>query len=43
MLVIEGKFEDTEVFIKHEFKLEEDSIWLDERITMINNGNKKVR
>ena len=42
-LVIEGKFEDAEVFINHKFKLEEDTIWLDEKITLINNGNKKVR
>ncbi|MHA1479422.1 MAG: hypothetical protein ACTSPU_14600, partial [Promethearchaeota archaeon] len=42
-LIIEGRFEDTEVFITHEFKLEEGSKWLDERITLTNRGNKKVR
>ena len=42
-LIIEGKFEDTEVYITHEFKLEEGSKWLDERITLTNRGKKKVR
>jgi len=42
-LIIEGKFEDTDISITHEFKLEKDSNWLEERITLINRGNKKVR
>jgi hypothetical protein len=42
-LIIEGKFYDTDVLITHEFKLEKDSKWLDEKITLTNHGNKKVR
>jgi len=42
-LIIEGKFEETDVLITHEFKLEEDSKWLDEKITLTNRGSKKVR
>jgi len=42
-LIIEGKFEETDVSISHEFKLEKDSRWLDEQVTLTNRGNKKVR
>ncbi|MBY9010000.1 MAG: hypothetical protein KGD74_09065 [Candidatus Lokiarchaeota archaeon] len=42
-LIIEGKFEETEIIITHEFKLEEDSKWLSEKITLTNRDNKKVR
>ncbi len=42
-LIIEGKFEDTNILITHEFILERGSEWLDERITLTNSGNKKVR
>ena len=42
-LIIEGKFEDTDIIITHEFKLEEDSKWLVEKITLTNRGSKKIR
>ncbi|MFW9936476.1 MAG: hypothetical protein ACFFD5_02425 [Candidatus Thorarchaeota archaeon] len=42
-LIIEGSFEDTNVSIIHEFKLENNCKWLDEKITLTNQGNKKVR
>jgi len=42
-LIIEGKFEDTEISITHEFKLTENSRWLDEKITLSNQGKKKSR
>ena len=42
-LIIEGKFEDTDVNFAHEFILEKDSKWLDEKIILTNRGNKKVR
>jgi len=42
-LIIEGKFEETNISITHEFKLEKESKWLDEKVTMINRGDKKVR
>jgi len=42
-LIIEGSFEDTNVSIIHEFKLENNCKWLDEKITLTNRGNKKVR
>ncbi|MFX0046672.1 MAG: hypothetical protein ACFE8G_00755 [Candidatus Hermodarchaeota archaeon] len=43
ILIIEGKFEDTDVSITHEFKLEKDCKWLEEKITLINRGTKKVK
>ena len=42
-LIIEGKFEEIDVSITHEFKLEDNSKWLDEKITLTNHGSKKVR
>jgi len=42
-LIIEGRFEDTDIFVSHEFKLEETSKWLEEKITLTNRGKKKVR
>ena len=42
-LIIEGRFEDTDIIVTHEFKLEEDSKWLEERITLTNHGSKKVK
>jgi len=42
-LIIEGKFEDTEISISHEFKLAENSRWLNEKITLSNQGNKRFR
>ncbi len=42
-LIIEGKFEDTEIVFTHEFKLGEDNRWLDEKITLSNRGKKKFR
>jgi len=42
-LIIEGKFEDTEILFTHEFKLGEDNGWLDEKITLSNRGKKKFR
>ncbi|MHA1255044.1 MAG: hypothetical protein ACTSPS_05520, partial [Promethearchaeota archaeon] len=42
-IIIEGKFEDTEILITHEFKLAEDSKWLDEKITLSNQGKKRFR
>ncbi|NVM46751.1 MAG: hypothetical protein HWN79_17730 [Candidatus Lokiarchaeota archaeon] len=42
-LIIEGKFEETDIKITHEFKLEEYSKCLEEKITLTNLGNKKVR
>ncbi|MFW9823673.1 MAG: hypothetical protein ACFFE4_12090 [Candidatus Thorarchaeota archaeon] len=43
ILIIEGNFENTEISITHEFNLKKDSEWLNEKITLINYGNKKVR
>ena len=42
-LIIEGKFAETNISITHEFILEKGSKWLDEKITLINRGSKKVR
>ncbi|MHA2121038.1 MAG: hypothetical protein ACW990_07530 [Promethearchaeota archaeon] len=42
-LVIEGKFQGIDLQIRHEFKLEKDSRWLHESITIINLSKKKVR
>ncbi|MCK4286671.1 MAG: hypothetical protein KAX18_10740, partial [Candidatus Lokiarchaeota archaeon] len=42
-IIIEGKFEDTEILITHEFKLAENSKWLDEKITLSNQGKKRFR
>ncbi len=42
-LIIEGKFEDTEILITHEFKLTENSRWLDEKITLSNQGKRRFR
>ncbi|MHA1658352.1 MAG: hypothetical protein ACTSUT_04415 [Promethearchaeota archaeon] len=42
-LIVNGKFEDTEIFITQEFKLAKNSKWLDERITLTNRGKKKVK
>jgi hypothetical protein len=42
-LIIEGKFEEIDVFITHEFKLKDNSKWLEEKITLTNRGNKKVK
>jgi len=42
-LIIEGKFEDIEVSITQEFKLEKNSKWLEEKVTLSNHGSKKVR
>ncbi len=42
-LIIEGKFEETEILITHEFKLAENSRWLDEKITLSNQGKKRFR
>ncbi|MFX0058308.1 MAG: hypothetical protein ACFE85_15445 [Candidatus Hodarchaeota archaeon] len=42
-LVIEGKFNGTEIAIKHVFKLKKEDKWLDEYITLTNLGGKKVR
>jgi len=42
-LIIEGTFEDTNISIIHEFKLENESKWLDEKITIFNRGSKKIR
>ncbi len=42
-IIIEGKFEDTEILITHEFKLVENSKWLDEKITLSNQGKKRFR
>jgi len=42
-LIIEGKFEDTEILITHEFKLAQNSRWLDEKITLSNQRKKKFR
>ncbi|MFW9952193.1 MAG: hypothetical protein ACFFKA_18895 [Candidatus Thorarchaeota archaeon] len=41
-LIIEGKFEGTEILVTHKFKLKDDSKWLDEYITLTNYGKKKV-
>ncbi|NHJ23715.1 MAG: hypothetical protein EAX89_04020 [Candidatus Lokiarchaeota archaeon] len=41
-LIIEGKFEDIDLWITHEFNLKEGSRWLREYITLSNRGNKKV-
>jgi hypothetical protein len=41
-LIIEGKFEEIDVSITHEFKLKDNSKWLDEKITLTNHGSKKV-
>ena len=42
-LIIEGKFEETNISITHEFKLEKRSKWLEEKITLSNQGKKKIR
>ena len=42
-LIIEGNFEEIDVSITQEFKLEDGSKWLDEKVTLFNHGSKKVR
>jgi len=42
-LIIEGKFDEIDVSITHEFKLEKHSKWLDEKVTLTNNGCKKAK
>ena len=42
-IVIKGKFEDTELFLTHVFKLPLESKWLEEYTTITNQGQKKVR
>ena len=42
-IIIEGKFSDTDLWIKQEFILKANSKWLNEFITIINRGNKKLR
>jgi hypothetical protein len=42
-IVIEGKFEDTELLLTHIFKLTAESKWLEEFITITNEGKKRVR
>jgi hypothetical protein len=42
-LIIEGKFAETNISITHEFILEKGSKWLDEKITLSNQGKKKIR
>ncbi|MFX1478005.1 MAG: hypothetical protein ACFFCI_07720 [Promethearchaeota archaeon] len=42
-LIIEGKFEETDILITHIFNLKRESKWLDEKITLSNCGNKKAR
>ncbi len=41
-LIVNGKFGNTDIWIKHEYKLKKDDKWLDEFITLINKGSKKV-
>jgi len=43
ILIVEGKFEDTDILFSQKFILKEDSKWLDEKITLTNHGIKKVR
>ena len=43
VLVVEGKFEGTEIYITQKFILNEGSKWLDEYITFINKGQKRVK
>ena len=43
MLVVEGKFEGTEIYMTQKFILNEESRWLDEYITFFNKGQKKVK
>ncbi|MBD3214662.1 MAG: hypothetical protein GF311_18775 [Candidatus Lokiarchaeota archaeon] len=42
-ITIKGKFENSAVQVKHVFELKEDDNWLNEYITLINKGNKRVR
>ncbi len=42
-LVIEGKFQEIDLHIRHEFKLEKESRWIKENITFINSSKKKIR
>ena len=43
LIVIEGNFSNSEIILKQEFKLEKESRWLEEKITLTNQGTKKVR
>ena len=42
-LIIEGKFEGTDIKLNQKFILKEDSQWLDEYITLTNRGKKRVK
>ena len=41
ILIIEGQFEDTDIYLIQKFVLKKESKWLDEYITLINKGNRK--
>jgi len=41
-LVIKGTFQNTNIEIEHKIKLEPSNKWLNEYITLINHGNKRV-
>jgi len=42
-LVIKGTFQNTNIEIEHKIELESNNKWLNEYITLINHGNKRVR
>ena len=42
-LIVEGRFSNTDLWIKQEFILKANSKWLSEFITITNRGNKKIR
>ncbi|MFW9949088.1 MAG: hypothetical protein ACFFKA_03045 [Candidatus Thorarchaeota archaeon] len=43
ILIVEGKFEETGIYLSQKFILRNNSPWLDEYITLINNSKKKAR
>jgi len=43
ILIIEGQFEGTEIFLLQKFILKKESKWLDEYITISNKSNRKVK
>jgi len=43
ILIVEGKFEGTEIRITQKFILKKESRWLDEFITITNHGKKKTK
>jgi hypothetical protein len=43
VLIVKGKFEGSDISINHKFSLKKNSQWLNEYLTLTNNGSKRVK